>query len=330
MVHSSNRRAWVHGIGLVVLLALPIIAEALNDPFWITIATRMLIYGLAAMSLDLILGYGAMVSFGHAAFFGLGAYTVGILTHHVFYAEAIPFLPGNWEGSSQALVQWPLAMVVSGFFALVIGALSLRTQGVYFIMITLAFAQMVYFFMIGLPTYGGEDGLNVWMRSEVPGMNLSDPWQFYYLVLALLLLWLAFSQRLVQSRFGRVLAGCRQNSARMHTLGYPVRRYQLTAFVIAGMGAGLAGALAANQNEFASPGLMAWSTSGELMVMVILGGMGTLVGPILGAIVLLTLEEILSGLTEHWMVVLGPILVLVVLFARGGLYRLLIGGRHDD
>ena len=325
-----SRRVVILGIGLVLLVALPWIAEALDDPFWISIATRMLIYGLAAMSLDLILGYGAMVSFGHAAFFGIGAYVVGILTHHVFYAEVIAFLPGQWEGSVSAWVQWPLAMLVSGLVACVIGALSLRTQGVYFIMITLAFAQMLYFFMIGLPTYGGEDGLNLWMRSEIPGLNLNDPWHFYYVVLALLLGWLGLSQRIVNSRFGRVLTGCRQNEARMHTLGYPVTRYKLTAFVISGMGAGLAGALAANQTEFVSPGLMAWSTSGELMVMVILGGMGTLVGPIFGAIVLLTLEEVLAGITEHWMVILGPILIAVVLFARGGLYRALIGGRHDD
>lgn len=330
MVPKLTRRQWVHGLALILLLALPLIAESLNDPFWISIATRMLIYGLAAMSLDLILGYGAMVSFGHAAFFGIGAYVVGILTHHVFYAEVIPFLPGQWEGSVSAWVQWPLAMLVSGLIALVIGALSLRTQGVYFIMITLAFAQMLYFFMIGLPTYGGEDGLNLWMRSELPGLNLSDPWHFYYVVLGLLLLWLFLNQRIVGSRFGRVLAGCRQNKARMQTLGYPVTRYKLTAFVISGMGAGLAGALAANQTEFVSPGLMAWSTSGELMIMVILGGMGTLIGPIFGAIILLTLEEILAGITEHWMVILGPILILVVLYARGGLYRALVGGRHDD
>lgn len=330
MAPKLSRRQWVHGIGLTLLLALPLIAESLNDPFWITIATRMLIYGLAAMSLDLILGYGAMVSFGHAAFFGIGAYVVGILTHHVFYAEVIPFLPGQWEGTINAWIQWPLAMLVSGLIALIIGALSLRTQGVYFIMITLAFAQMLYFFMIGLPTYGGEDGLNLWMRSELPGLNLSNPWHFYYLVLGLLMLWLFLSQRIVRSRFGRVLAGCRQNEARMHTLGYPVIRYKLTAFVISGMGAGLAGALAANQTEFVSPGLMAWSISGELMIMVILGGMGTLIGPIFGAIVLLTLEEVLAGITEHWMVILGPILIFVVLYARGGLYRLLIGGRHDD
>ena len=315
-------------ISLFLCLAvLPPIAYALDDPFWITIATRMLIYGLAAMSLDFILGYGAMVSFGHAAFFGLGAYVVGVLTHHQFYDEIIPFLPFDWTGSVSALVQWPLAMLVAGLIALVIGALSLRTQGVYFIMITLAFAQMLYFFMIGLPDYGGEDGLNLWTRSEIWGLDLSDSSQFYYVVLVLVGCWFLLSSRMVKSRFGRVLIGCQQNEPRMQTLGYPVTRYKLTAFVISAMGTGLAGALAANQNEFVSPSLMAWTTSGELMVMVILGGMGTLLGPLFGAFLLLSLEEVLAGWTEHWMVILGPILVLSVLFARGGLYRFLVGKR---
>jgi branched-chain amino acid transport system permease protein len=229
-----------------------------------------------------------------------------------------------------AFVQWPLAMLVSGFIALLIGVLSLRTQGVYFIMITLAFAQMLYFFMIGLPDYGGEDGLNLWQRSEIPGLDLSDSSQFYYVVLVLVSLWFLLSRRVVESRFGRVLTGCRYNEPRMRTLGYPVVRYKLLAFTISAMGTGLAGALMANQNEFVSPSLMAWSTSGELMVMVILGGMGTLIGPLVGAFLLLSLEEVLAGLTEHWMVILGPLLVFSVLFARGGLYRFLVGQRDDE
>jgi branched-chain amino acid transport system permease protein len=330
MEPSLSRGTVVRFTIFAVLVVLPWIAHAMDDPFWITIATRMLIYGLAAMSLDLILGYGAMVSFGHAAFFGLGAYVVGVLTHHNFYDEAIPFLPIEWVGSMSAFVQWPLAMLVSGFIALLIGVLSLRTQGVYFIMITLAFAQMLYFFMIGLPDYGGEDGLNLWQRSEIPGLDLSDSSQFYYVVLVLVSLWFLLSRRVVESRFGRVLTGCRYNEPRMRTLGYPVVRYKLLAFTISAMGTGLAGALMANQNEFVSPSLMAWSTSGELMVMVILGGMGTLIGPLVGAFLLLSLEEVLAGLTEHWMVILGPLLVFSVLFARGGLYRFLVGQRDDE
>jgi branched-chain amino acid transport system permease protein len=181
-----------------------------------------------------------------------------------------------------------------------------------------------------LPDYGGEDGLNLWQRSEIPGLDLSDSSQFYYVVLVLVSLWFLLSRRVVESRFGRVLTGCRYNEPRMRTLGYPVVRYKLLAFTISAMGTGLAGALMANQNEFVSPSLMAWSTSGELMVMVILGGMGTLIGPLVGAFLLLSLEEVLAGLTEHWMVILGPLLVFSVLFARGGLYRFLVGQRDDE
>jgi branched-chain amino acid transport system permease protein len=221
-------------------------------------------------------------------------------------------------------------MLVSGLLALLIGALSLRTTGVYFIMITLAFAQMLYFLMISIPTYGGEDGLNIWERSEIPLLDLYDSKTFYYTCLVLLLLCLWVCKRFVKSRFGMVLQGCRQNEIRMKALGYPVYRYKLTAFVISGMIAGLAGALSANHTEFVGPGLMHWTRSGEIMIMVILGGMGSLFGAVLGSASLLLMEEVLSGLTEHWMIFLGPILVLVVLFARKGLYGLLIGKGDDN
>lgn len=320
----------MNAAGLTALLALPLAAEAAGEPFLTTIASRMLIYAIAAVSLDLILGYGAMVSFGHGAFFGLGAYVVGILTHHAFNGEAIAFLPGDWAGTTAAVIQWPLAVLVSGLFALVIGALSLRTQGVYFIMITLAFAQMLYYFMTSLPTYGGQDGLNVWQRSALPPLDLYDDQQFYYLTLALLVAFLGLCRRLVASRFGMVLKGCKLNEPRMKALGFPTYRYKLAAFVIAGMGAGLAGALAANHTEFVGPGMMHWTRSGEIMVMVILGGMGTLFGPVLGAITLLLMEEVLSQFTEHWMVILGPFLVIVVLFARRGVYGWLAGREDGD
>jgi len=310
------------------MLALPLMANAVGEPFLTTIASRVLIYAIAAVSLDLILGFGAMVSFGHSAFFGIGAYVVGILTHHAFNNEVVAFLPGDWTGTTAAVIQWPLAIITAGFFALVIGALSLRTQGVYFIMITLAFAQMLYYVMISLPTYGGEDGLNLWERSSLPPFDLYDDQQFYYLTVVLLLAFLALTRRIVNSRFGMVLKGCKQNEPRMKSLGFPVYRYKLTAFVIAGMGAGLAGALAANHTEFVGPGMMHWTRSGEIMVMVILGGMGTLIGPVLGAATLLLMEEVLSQFTEHWMVILGPFLVIVVLFARGGIYGWVVGSEQ--
>ncbi len=325
-----TRRAVVHGLALIILVVLPPLADAAGEPFLTTVASRILIYAIAAVSLDVILGYGGMVSFGHAAFFGIGAYTVGILMHHAFDGTVIPFLPWDWTGSVSAFVQFPLAILVSGLFALVIGALSLRTQGVYFIMITLAFAQMLYYFMISLPTYGGEDGLNLWERSSLPPLDLYDEWQFYYLTLVLLLLFLALMQRLVNSRFGMVIRGCKQNEARMKALGFATYRYKLAAFTIAGMGAGLAGALAANHTEFVGPDMMHWTRSGEIMIMVILGGMGTLYGPVLGAATLLLMEEVLQQITEHWMVVLGPFLVFVVLFARRGVYGWLVGKATDD
>jgi len=327
---SLSRRTAVHVIGLVILATLPVAADLAGEPFLTTVASRVLIYAIAAVSLDLILGYGAMVSFGHGAFFGVGAYVVGILTHHAFNGSAVPFLPGEWMGTTSAILQWPLAILVSGFFALIIGALSLRTQGVYFIMITLAFAQMLYYFMTSLPTYGGEDGLNVWERSSLPPLDLYNDQQFYYLTLAVLLAFVGLMQRFVNSRFGMVIKGCKQNETRMKALGYPVYRYKLAAFVIAGMGAGLAGALAANHTEFVGPGMMHWTRSGEIMVMVILGGLGTVIGPILGAATLLMMEEVLSQFTEHWMVILGPFLIFVVLFLRGGIYGWLIGPEKGD
>ena len=325
-----RRKTFVHAIGLLIMLALPLAADAAGEPFLTTVASRVLIYALVAVSLDLILGFGAMVSFGHGAFFGIGAFVVGILTHHSYEATAIAFLPGDWTGTTAALIQWPLAMVIAGLFALVIGAMCLRTSGVYFIMITLAFAQMLYYFMTSLPTYGGQDGLNLWERSTLPLLDMYDDTQFYYVTCALLLAFMALARRIVGSRFGMVLRGCKQNETRMKALGFPVYRYKLAAFVIAGMGAGLAGALAANHTEFVGPGLMHWTRSGEIMVMVILGGMGTIFGPVLGAATLLMMEETLSGFTEHWMVFLGPFLVFVVLFARKGLYGWLVGREADD
>jgi branched-chain amino acid transport system permease protein len=317
-----DRRAAVHLVALAAGILLPPVVLAMDEPFFITLASRMLIYGLAAASLDLILGFGGMVSFGHAAFFGVGAYAVGILFTHGF--EGSDFL-GLIPGSDNALVVWPLAMLTSGLMALIIGAVSLRTGGVYFIMITLAFAQMLYFFFVSLETYGGDDGLSMYGRSQIPGLDLSDDATFYYVCLALLLLFLWLGRRLTKSRFGMVIAGVRENERRMTALGFPTYRYKLACFAIAGAVAGLAGALSANLTEFVSPSLMHWTKSGEIMVMVIMGGMGTLVGPVFGAATFLLLEELLATWTEHWMVFLGPLLILIVLFAKRGLYGWLAG-----
>ena len=305
-----RRRAAFSGAGLAGLVlaplaALPVAAEAAGLPFLVVTATRMMIFGLAALSLDLVLGYGAMVSFGHAAFIGLGAYAVGILDAH---------------GIRDLAVQAPVAAGMCALFALVTGAISLRTRGVYFIMITLAFGQMAYFFMVSLAAYGGDDGLPLSGRSTLFGMRLieGDP-ALFYLVLAVLAVALLVLRRVVASRFGRVLRGSRDNAVRMQAIGFSPLPYRLTAYVIAGAVAGLAGVLLANQAEFVSPAYMSWQRSGELIIMEVLGGVGSRVGPVVGAAALIALEEVLAHYSDHWRLGLGVMLVAVVLLSRGGL-----------
>jgi branched-chain amino acid transport system permease protein len=233
-------------------------------------------------------------------------------------------------GTDNALISWSVAAVASAGLAFVIGAISLRTSGVYFIMITLAFAQMMYFFFTSLELYGGDDGLSLFARSRLGHLDLSNDTAFYYVCLGLLIGFLFFSRRLVNSRFGMVIRGCKENERRMGALGFPTYRYKLVCFVIGGAGAGLAGALMANQTEFVSTSLLHWTVSGDILVMVIMGGVGTLVGPVFGATVLLLLEEFLSRYTEHWMLFLGPILIFVVLFARRGLYGSFVERKADN
>jgi branched-chain amino acid transport system permease protein len=294
---------------LAALLLLPIYVALGGNLFVLTLFTRIVILGLAAVSLNLILGYGGMMSFGHAAYLGIGGYAVGILAH---------------EGIYSGFVQWPVALLASALFAAVIGALSLRTRGVYFIMITLAFAQMAYYIVAGLARYGGDDGLTIYKRSQFfAPINLSNRVQFYYVCLVLLLGSIYLVHRLVNSRFGMVVQGARSNDLRMRAIGFPTYRYRLVCFVIAGTLCGLAGALIANNTDFVSPSMMYWTRSGDLIIMVVLGGMGSVIGPLIGAVALLVLEEFLSGITEYWQIILGPLLLLVVLFARGGIDGLL-------
>ena len=291
------------------LLLLPVYVQLSGDRFLLTLFTRIVILALAASSLNLILGYGGMMSFGHAAYLGIGGYAVGILAH---------------EGVLSGFVQWPVALASSALFALIIGALSLRTRGVYFIMITLAFAQMAYYLISGFARYGGDDGLTIYKRSQfVAPIDLSSKTQFYYICLALLYGSIYLIWRLVNSRFGMVVQGARSNDTRMRAIGYPTYRYRLTCFVIAGTICGLAGALLANHTDFVSPAMMYWTRSGDLIIMVVLGGMASPFGPLVGAVALLVLEEFLSGITEYWQIILGPMLLLVVLFARGGIDALL-------
>ncbi|HZP69945.1 MAG TPA: branched-chain amino acid ABC transporter permease [Pseudolabrys sp.] len=298
---------------LLALALLPLYVDLTGSRFLLTLFTRIIILALAAVSLNLILGYGGMMSFGHAVYLGIGGYSVGILAH---------------EGIFSGFIQWPIALAASALFALVIGALSLRTRGVYFIMITLAFAQMAYYVVAGLARYGGDDGLTIYKRSQFGALNLSNKTEFYYFCLALLYASMYLVWRIVNSRFGLVIQGSRSNDTRMRAIGFPTFRYKLTCFVIAGTMCGLSGALLANHTDFVSPAMMYWTRSGDLIIMVVLGGMGSLVGPVFGAVVLLVLEETLSGITEYWQIILGPLLLLVVLFARGGIDGLLGKVRH--
>lgn len=321
-----NRKTLSITLGSALLLALPLLAGMAGDAYLVTLFSRILIYALAAVSLDLMVGFGGMVSLGHAAFFGIGAYVVAILSFHGIDGTPIITWPFQLGGHQSGLVLWPLAIILSVAAAAVIGALSLRTGGMHFIMITLAFSQMLYYFFVSLEAYGGDDGISLSSRNTFPGIDLGNDTQFYYLCLAALAVFIFLSYRLVHSRFGMVIKGCKANERRMKSLGFSTFRYRLVCFIIASAGAGLAGALIANQTEYVSPGLMHWTRSAEILVMVLLGGMGTLFGPVLGAITLLLMEEILSIYTEHWMVYLGPFLVLMVLFAKRGIYGLITGG----
>ena len=320
----TPRNAFV--VALLTILALvPVYSALTGNTFLMSLCTRIVILAMAAVSLNLIMGFGGMVSFGHAAYLGIGGYAVGILAK---------------EGINSGFIQWPVALIASGLFALGVGALCLRTRGVYFIMITLAFAQMIYYVAVGLDRYGGDDGMTIYRRSQfVEPINLSNKTLFYYVCLALLLAVVYLVWRLVHSRFGTVIQGARSNERRMRSIGFPTFRYRLAAFVIAGALCGLAGALLANFTNFISPAMMHWTRSGDLIVMVVLGGMGSVFGPTIGAVALLVLEESLPFLigrlgtpffgeaalrgAEYWQIVLGPMLLAIVLFARGGIYGLL-------
>jgi branched-chain amino acid transport system permease protein len=319
---DSRRQGLLLLATLVFLFALPALAAALAMPDLLTLGSQVAIYAIAAASLDLLIGYAGLASFGHAGFFGLGAYVVGILAFHA--ADGSRFL-GLVPGATQAWIVWPAAIGVCALAALGIGALSLRTAGVSFIMITLAFAQMLYFLFVALKIYGGDDGMGFRRRNSLPWIDPRSDLEFYYVCVAALVLALAFFRVLVRSRFGMVLEGLRQNERRMAAIGLPAYRVRLVAFTIAGAGAGLAGALDANLLRYVSPDALHWTMSGDLMVMLVLGGVGSLYGALYGAAAFVGLQSVLAQWTEHWMIVLGPILVAVVVLARRGIWGVLAG-----
>jgi branched-chain amino acid transport system permease protein len=321
-------------LNIVLFAILPVtalVALMLDEPFIITLATKAAILALAGVGLNIALGLGGLVSLGHAAFFGLGGYAMGILASHAQSYTPLMETPFLIEGTKSMLVIWGVAIVTSALAALAIGALSLRTTGVYFIMITLAFGQMLYYFAISWPAYGGEDGLSIYVRNDFPGLNTLDPIQFFAIAFGILAIVLFGAGRLAKARFGLALSAARQNAERVETVGLTPFRLRLVAFVISGAITGLAGALFADLNRFVSPTMFSWHTSGEIMVFVILGGVGRLFGPVAGAALYILLEHTLGGLSEFWHVYLGLLLLLVVLFARGGLIGTIAGREvaHD-
>jgi len=315
----DNRLLWLLIVGFALF---PIFTHFADLPFWNDVATRIMLLGMAAMGLNLVLGYGGMVSFGHAAFIGIGAYCVGI---------------SQFYGITNGWAHLLFSFVACGAAGLVIGYLALRTSGIYFIMITLAFAQMLFFLFVSLETYGGDDGMSI-DRAAFGVVDLYDPLRLYFLIwicLALVGLALMF---IVRSRFGVTLRAIKSNESRVEAMGLVPLRFKITGYVISAVICGLAGALFASWQEYVSPDIMHWTRSGELMIIIILGGLATLAGPLLGAIVFLLLEEMLPWLlgvvapayAENWMILFGPILIMVVMFGRGGLVGLLDRWRAAD
>jgi branched-chain amino acid transport system permease protein len=291
-----------------VLALAPVAAAFGPETYLLGLFTRVMVFAIAALALDFICGYGGLVSFGHAAFVGIGAYAVGILSAH---------------GVTDILISLPVALLASAIFAYLTGTVCLRTKSVYFIMITLAFGQMVYFVAGSLAPYGGDDGMTLQVRSTLLGFQpFKSDRVFYYAVFGFLLASYLACRAIVGSRFGRVFRGSKENPTRMATIGYDVFKYQRIAYVIAGMIGGLSGFLLANVVEFVSPAYMSWQRSGELIIMVLFGGIGTLYGGIVGAAAFLLLEDVLGSITENWKLIFGPMLVLIVLFARGGIVGL--------
>jgi branched-chain amino acid transport system permease protein len=321
MAEFRSLRPWFAAAFLASLALMPAIAWLTESPYYVTLFSRIMIYGLAAVGLNVILGVGGLVSFGHALYIGIGAYAVGILSFH---------------GITSGFVHFSTALVCGAAVAILIGLVCLRTSGMGFIMITLAFAQMFYFLAVSLKQYGGDDGMSIGSRSQFGILNLNNGSVLYYVIFILLVVMLYGSHRLIHSRFGTVLRGCKSNERRMSALGFPTLRYKLTAYVISALVCVVAGLLLANLTRYTSPAYMEWMVSGDLIVMIVLGGMQTVLGPVIGSAVLTIIGDILSGLqlglpwdldafvSDHWLALLGIFIVLVVITLKQGLYGSLI------
>ncbi len=295
---------------MVGLLSMPLVSSMFGSSYYLSFATRVVIFAIAATGLNLVLGYAGLVSMGHTMFIGLGAYVVGICSHH---------------GLHNGWLQLAIMVDLTSGIALVTSLIALRTRGLGFIMITLALGQMMYFLAVSLKQYGGDDGLQVGQRSSFhPLPSLDSKVALYYTALAVLFAAMYSVWRAAHGRLGYVLRGFHANERRMLAAGFPRLRHQIVAYVFSAIVCSLAGMLLANLTSFTSPSYMSWQASGDLILMVVLGGMSTVIGPLLGAVTLLALEEILSGFTQHWMAVLGPLILLAALASSQGLWGLVL------
>lgn len=293
---------------LVLLAFVPLGAQASGESFWVAFFARIVIYAIAATALNLALGFGGLVSLGHALFLGIGAYSVAIPSFHE--------IGNGW-------VHLAICVVSCALIGLLTGVVSLRTKGIGFIMITLAFAQMGYFVFVSLKQYGGDDGTPISYTSEFFGMNLGQAVPLYWVALIILCALLWWSARLRVAPFGMVLRGARENARRVNAIGFRSTRYQLAAYVLSAVLCGIAGMLLANLTAFASPSNLSWIVSGDLIVMIVLGGLSTVFGPFLGALVFLGAEEALKSITESWQAVFGLAIFLIALLRTPGIAGLL-------
>ena len=320
----------LNGICIVLFISLPLVAYIIDEPYFITLSTKIVIFAMAGVGLNFVLGFGGLVSLGHAAFFGIGGYISSIIIWHALNFEPIFTWPVYISGSTQWWIIWPIVIAIVTVVSTFIGFFSLRTSGVYFIMITLAFAQMIYYFSISWPTYGGEDGLSIYTRGSIGGFNSMNGLNFYFVCFSWLLISILVSSKLISSSFGLAFKATRENTERVASVGIKTFNIRLIAFIFSGIICGIAGALYADLNRFVSPSILSWHTSGEIMIFVILGGVSRLFGPLLGAMFFVVLEQVLGGITENWQFWLGFILILEVLFSRGGISGLLIREKVNE
>ena len=317
-------------ISLISIFLIAIFSEYFNEPYLITLLSRIIIFSIAAIGLNLVLGFGNLISFGHAAFFGLGGYVSGILAIHAFNSELLISWPFLFNGSNNSLIIWLFTIFFCSLLALLVGVFSLRTSGVYFIMITLAFAQMLYYFAISWPSYGGEDGFSIYVRSTLFGINTMKGINFFFICFFWLLIILFITSKIVNSPFGLALRATRFNLTRVRSVGINPFRIQLIAFVLSGAITGIAGSLYVDLNRFVSPSLLSWQMSGEFIVFILIGGLGRIYGPLIGAAFFVAFEQFFGSYTEHWQIFLGIIIISTVLFAKGGIIGFILEYKKNE